>query len=408
MQNPQGTAAAWDNGTFTIESIKGNHDLTNGTSYTYQNLFPGSYTFTESANGNYDLVAINGADSAPGRSGIVELASDEDENIEFVNRQKTVTVTIVKDVRDPLGADVSDSTSFTARVGSASTSFAEGSNGSFVLNPGVYTFTEDAKIGYVLNSINPDNDADASNGTTQTLSSNVPLTVTFTNYQNYGSISGHKYEDADGDLATTGDRSPVVNWLIQLFRTDSNYENGVEVGTVPTYTDVNGFYSFTNLIPGYYRVVEEVKAGWQALSSLFVNLFVDPGEANPNQDFVNFEKATITVTKDILNPDGSAVADPTGGFTVTLNAASQQPIAEGVIATYSNLGPGTYTIVENTIPSNFTFDSYSIDEDTNTPGAQITVESGETENLVVSNRQKTATITVVKDVQGPKWRKRNQ
>jgi len=76
------------------------------------------------------------------------------------------------------------------------------------------------------------------------------------------------------------------------------------------------------------------------------------------------------VTKDIVDPNGNPVADPTGGFTVTLDSADQKGIAEGVTATYSNLGPGTYTIVENTIPSNFTFDSYSIDEDPVTPGAR--------------------------------------
>ena len=39
-----------------------------------------------------------------------------------------------------------------------------------------------------------------------------------------GSISGHKLEDADGNLATTGDQTPVENWTImpgQCLRTPS-------------------------------------------------------------------------------------------------------------------------------------------------------------------------------------------
>jgi len=286
VQDPQGNPASWDNGTFTIQSSgKPDQNLANGGSYTYTDLFPGSYTFTEAANGNYDLVAVNGADSTGTRSGTVELLSDEDENIEFVNRQKTASVTIVKDVRDPLGNDVSDAAIFTARTGSNLTTFAEGSNGSFTLNPGVYTFTEDAKTGYTLNSITPDNDSSAANGTTQTLSSNVPLTITFTNYQNYGSISGTKFEDPDGVLSTTTGRIGLPGWTIALYSTDSSYANPTYV--TETTTGADGSYSFASVIPGFYRIQEVLQSGWTAVSDWFINLFVDPGEANPDQNFVN-------------------------------------------------------------------------------------------------------------------------
>ncbi|MDZ7838525.1 MAG: hypothetical protein U5N58_11595 [Actinomycetota bacterium] len=67
--------------------------------------------------------------------------------------------------------------------------------------------------------------------------------------------------------------------------------------------------------------------------------------------------------------DGTEAADDTTGFTVTLDSSNEKPISEGVTATYSNLGPGTYTISENNIPSNYTFVGYSIDEDPNTAGA---------------------------------------
>ncbi|MDZ7838531.1 MAG: hypothetical protein U5N58_11625 [Actinomycetota bacterium] len=98
--------------------------------------------------------------------------------------------------------------------------------------------------------------------------------------------------------------------------------------------------------------------------------------------------ATINVTKNVVGPDGTEAADDTTGFTVTLDSSNEKPISEGVTATYSNLGPGTYTISENNIPSNYTFVGYSIDEDLNTAGAQITVTSGGVVDLVVTNKQK--------------------
>ena len=167
-------------------------------------------------------------------------------------------------------------------------------------------------------------------------------------------------------------------------------------------TNGSGLYTFSNVIPGYYRIIELVETGWTNLTEFFIDLVIGSGENDTEgNDFVNFENAKITVTKNILDPNGEDVSDPTGGFTVTLNGLDQQPIAEGITAEYTNLGPGTYTIGEDTIPSNYTFDRYSIDEDPATPGAQVTVTSGDTINLTVFNRQQEASITVVKDVQDP-------
>lgn len=108
------------------------------------------------------------------------------------------------------------------------------------------------------------------------------------------------------------------------------------------------------------------------------------------------DTGTLIVHKDVLNPDGGAVAD-THAFSVLLNAGNQKTIAEGTDATYSNLDTGTYTIVENA-DGDYTFVSYSTDGDANVAGAQVTVTKGQTTHLTVTNKQKKATITIYKNV----------
>ncbi|MEK7569897.1 MAG: SpaA isopeptide-forming pilin-related protein [Patescibacteria group bacterium] len=108
------------------------------------------------------------------------------------------------------------------------------------------------------------------------------------------------------------------------------------------------------------------------------------------------DTGTLIVHKDVLNPDGGAVAD-THNFSVLLNAGNQKTIAEGTDATYNNLDTGTYTIVENA-DGDYTFVSYSADGDANVAGAQVTVTKGQTTHLTVTNKQKKATITIYKNV----------
>jgi hypothetical protein len=193
-------------------------------------------------------------------------------------------------------------------------------------------------------------------------------------------------------------RQPVSYWSIQLYKTQADYSNPVLVDE--TTTDANGFYQFLNVIPGYYQIKEVLASGWTNLTNVFIDLFAGPEETKTGNDYVNFENATIIVHKDILDPDGNPVADSKTGFSVTLDGSSQKPISESTTATYSNLGPGTYTIDESIIPSGYVFDHFSRDDGAD-PGAQIKVASGETVNLYVYNKQTKATITVVKNVVAP-------
>ena len=185
----------------------------------------------------------------------------------------------------------------------------------------------------------------------------------FGNFQ-LGSISGHKYLDADGSLVTTGDRTPVQGWTITLYN-DANHNNIAEAAeqVAQTTTDANGVYQFTGLLPGDYLVKEQDQAGWTHLSPAQINQnSLTSGQNLTNQDFINTQLSSISGHK-YVDADGSLVttSDETGvsGWTITLyNDANHNNIAEAaeqVAQTTTNasgayqftgLLPGDYIIKE--------------------------------------------------------------
>jgi hypothetical protein len=82
----------------------------------------------------------------------------------------------------------------------------------------------------------------------------------FTNFQNV-KVKACKERDFDGKLYTTGDRSPIAGWTVQLTRND------VVIDTRQTGPD--GCYEWEDLPPvpgGWYDVHEVVPDGWIALT----------------------------------------------------------------------------------------------------------------------------------------------
>ena len=114
---------------------------------------------------------------------------------------------------------------------------------------------------------------------------------------------------------------------------------------------------------------------------------------------INACAASITVHKNVLNPDGGEVVDNTN-FTVRLDNSDPRTINESTDATYSGLLAGnTYTVTEDS-PSNHDLVSISPDGNGGVTGAQVTVVAGNNDVYVV-NKQKKATINVYKDVVRP-------
>ncbi len=75
------------------------------------------------------------------------------------------------------------------------------------------------------------------------------------------SVTACKLRDADGNLATTNDQSPIPGWTVYLTK------NGSVQDTEPT--GPNGCYTWRDLPPvpgGYYDVGESVPPGWKPLT----------------------------------------------------------------------------------------------------------------------------------------------
>jgi protocatechuate 3,4-dioxygenase beta subunit len=69
------------------------------------------------------------------------------------------------------------------------------------------------------------------------------------------SLSGHVYDDADGDCIRDPEEDPIANVLIELLD-----ENGTVIDT--TRTDNDGRYRFDNLRPGMYAIRETQPVGY--------------------------------------------------------------------------------------------------------------------------------------------------
>ncbi|WP_292231552.1 SdrD B-like domain-containing protein, partial [Mesorhizobium sp.] len=199
----------------------------------------------------------------------------------------------------------------------------------FTVTPGTYTIREQPQAGWTQDAPN-----NAQGEFTITVAAGQNShNNDFGNFQ-LGSISGHKYLDADGSLATTGDRTAVQGWTITLYN-DANHNNVADAGeqVAQTTTDVNGLYQFTGLVPGDYLIKEQDQAGWTHLSPVTINQDnLTSGQNLTNQDFINTQLGSISGHK-YVDADGSlaTTGDETGvsGWTITLyNDANHNNVAD--------------------------------------------------------------------------------
>jgi hypothetical protein len=153
---------------------------------------------------------------------------------------------------------------------------------------------------------------------------------------------------------------------------------------------------FENLTPGTFSVAEDPQTGWDMTSNDCTNLNVTAGAVS-NCTIVNTKRASITVHKHILAVDSESSTDDDQNFAVTVNGSNEQVFSKTMPYTYDNLVPGTYTIAEIVDPD-YDFVGYSLDEDEELNGAQITLSAGQHVDITVTNRQKPANLTVITHV----------
>ena len=154
----------------------------------------------------------------------------------------------------------------------------------------------------------------------------------------------------------------------------------------------------TNLTPGTYSVSETAQAGWDMNSNTCTSVVITAGNT-ANCTIANTKRGSVTVYKDVVNPNGDVAVDG-HWFGIKLNDANPQSISEFNSYTYTNLVPGTYTVTEG-VDGDYDFMSFSVDSDSETSGAQITVLPGANTNLTITNKQKFGSITVNKTVTNP-------
>lgn len=194
-------------------------------------------------------------------------------------------------------------------------------------------------------------------------------------------------------LVTTGSLNVVKNTI----GGDSNFSftgSGLANFNITTVANT-GFKLINNLTAGNYTVNETAQYGWDMTGNTCVGVAVTVGNTT-NCTITNTKRGSITVYKDVVNPAGDAVVDG-HWFGVKLNDANPQSISEFNSYTYSNLVPGTYTVTE-AVDGDYEFMSFSTDADGETSGAQVVVAPGATTVLTITNKQKPATLNVIKVV----------
>jgi streptogramin lyase len=161
-------------------------------------------------------------------------------------------------------------------------------------------------------------------------------------FQVPATVTACKVEDADGDLNTAGDRTPVEEWPVFL-TVDGARQEPAQL------TDADGCTDWFELSPGLnYGVEEELAAGWLALAATTYDFGnVTSGEVY-SHTFVNSRYATVSACK-VEDADGDLATtgdqSPVEGWAVDLRidgVAQGLTQATGVdgCATWSDLAPG--------------------------------------------------------------------
>mgnify|MGYP000859424426 CR=1 FL=1 len=360
-----------------------------------QNSFnAGSHTVSETNQEGYTSVISGDCDA----NGNVTLALGDTKACTITNTSIWSQIIVKK-----LVAPTTDLTKFTF-TGGLEGSIGHNETISKIVLPGTYSVSETLPTGWALTDLicsDTDSTVDKTTGTaTYVVGNNEGVTCTYTNTK-LGSISGHKWVDADGLEGTANDRTPVSGWTIFI---DFD-EDGIQDEGETRITDENGYYEFTNLLPGIYTVKEifPLNSGWYYLIVSEKTVKYVAGINVENVNFVNVEYGSIKVLKNVDgNGDGDLLDDVdiigSTDWSWTINDTN----AGSTGTTKSNLTPGTYTIKETGGSKNFHIVSLNCTGSTgitiDDSVATVSLKSGEDVVCTYTNARDLGTLIVKKVV----------
>lgn len=177
------------------------------------------------------------------------------------------------------------------------------------------------------------------------LDAGVHRTLVVLNQYKFGSISGQKFNDLNGNGQKDEGEPGIENWTINL---DKDADDSVDATTA---TDSNGNYVFEKLVPGTYRIREVGQAGWTQMTANPNDTSLNAGDKVSGVNFGNTQLGTINVIKyHDLNANGvQDDGEPTlPGWNIILGAQSSQTDASGQ-ASFKAVA-GNYDLSETILP----------------------------------------------------------
>jgi len=378
----------------------------------------GTYTVVEQADSSYSA----SYDNCSG----VKVANGGTSTCTITNTRNTGKITIAK-ATSPERDSQDFNFSGTGGIGSfaldTDNRSETASSKSFTVPTGSYTVTEGdySSLDWQLTNLSCDKEGvslDQKNRrVTINLTKDEDVTCTFENTK-LGMIVGTKYNDRDADGKKDNGESGIHDWRIDL--TEYGHDD----------TNYQGEYSFDHLLPGRYQVCEQNREGWYHVGDTCQSVMLSAGETE-TVDFGNYQKARVTVKKDVVDANGRPTHDDSTSFDFSLTG---HDYSSNILGLYDegkgqsvSVKPGNYNLDEINLSGNYEFagcridnhDEHDHDHDWNDDednsddnnqerrGEQshdyrFNVKGGDEITIVCKNKQRTGDLEVVKynDIDG--------
>ncbi|MCZ8240292.1 MAG: VWD domain-containing protein [Microcystis sp. LE19-131.1A] len=141
-----------------------------------------------------------------------------------------------------------------------------------------------------------------------------------------GSIQGSKWNDANANGIWDGGEQALAGWTIYI---DSFTNGQLDPWEISTVTNADGQYTFSNLGPGEYAILEVNQTGWiQTFPTTPYALNLKAGEKLTGINFGNyFQLPTINLSPNSQTIVEGLTTPQNASYTVTLSQASNQTVS---------------------------------------------------------------------------------